>query len=472
MEKTFLVIMLQCLVLGQVWSQSLLLPWHATDIGGSTSTAGQLVLQSSIGGLSNGVSNAGSLTLELGFLPGVRLLSGNSTTSQVIVEQGWNMVSVPLVVADYRKTTLFTNAISSAFTFAGTGYVTRDTLQNGAGYWVKFPTTQLINMAGTSLVVDTIGVLQGWNMVGPISYPVLSSSVVAIPPVVILGNFFGFSGGYTSEDTLQPGKSYWVKVSNAGQLVMYSGSVFRASDQAMPSAKSSGSEIVKGSDKDWKVGTVLFRTANGESGKLHLWQGTEPVDLTSKELPPMPPEGVFDLRFQSQRAIEVVNVSEKTDWEFNVLLASVTMPLTIEPSVEKIAGEVTLEVVSTEKGLVRYPLLREPVVINEESIVAAKLFISLDPKPEVPHEFVLAQNYPNPFNPTTQIKFSVALAGRATVEMFNVLGQKVKTLFNENAEPGRYYHLQFDGTNMASGVYFYRLQSGARLDTRKMVLLK
>jgi hypothetical protein len=416
-------------------------------------------------------SSAGPITLEEGYLPGVRLLSGNSVTSQVIVEAGWNMVSVPLVVADYRKTTLFSNAISSAFTFAGS-YVQRDTLQNGAGYWIKFPSTQLINMTGTSLVVDTIGVLQGWNMVGPISYPVLASSVVAIPPAVIISSFYSFSGGYASKDTLQPGKSYWVKVSNAGQLVMYSGSVLQASDQAMSSAKSSCEGIVKGADKDEKVGTVLFRTANGESGKLYLWQVTENVDLTSKELPPMPPEGVFDLRFQSQRAIEVVNVSEKTNWEFNVLLASVSMPLTIESSVEKIAGEVSLEVTFTDKEPVRYSLSKGPVELNEQSMVAAKLIISFDPQTRVPHVFALDQNYPNPFNPTTQIKFSVAMAGPATVEMFDILGQKVKTLFNENAEPGKYYNLQVDGATMASGVYFYRLQSGARLDTRKMLLLK
>lgn len=474
MKRIVILIALQCLAMAKVHPQPLLLPWYDTGSSGGTSTAGQFVLQSSFGLPNAQVSHAGSLTLEEGFLPGVRLLSGNSVTSQVIVEAGWNMVSVPLVVADYRKTTLFSNAISSAYAFVDTlGYVTRDTLQNGIGYWIKFPTTQLINMTGTSLVVDTIDVLQGWNMVGPISYPVLTSSVMAIPPVAIVSNFYGFSpgGGYTSKDTLQPGKSYWVKVSNAGQLVMYSGSVFRASDQAMPSAKSSGSEIVKGSDKDGKVGTVLFRTEKGELGKLHLWQRTEPVDLTSKELPPIPPDGTFDLRFQSQRAIEAVNINEKTDWEFNVLLASVSMPLTIEPSVEQIAGEVILEVVFAEKGPMRYPLSREPIMI-EENIVAARLIISLDPQPQVPHEFVLDQNYPNPFNPTTQIKFSVANAGRATVEMFNVLGQRVKTLFNENAEPGRYYTLNVDATHMASGVYFYRLQSAARFETRKMMLLK
>jgi hypothetical protein len=91
---------------------------------------------------------------------------------------------------------------------------------------------------------------------------------------------------------------------------------------------------------------------------------------------------------------------------------------------------------------------------------------------QLPARFELHQNYPNPFNPTTQIRFSVAGAGPATVEMFDILGQKVKTLFNENAEPGRYYDLRVDGTNLASGVYFYRLKSGTRLDTRKMLLLK
>ncbi|MEK9135712.1 MAG: T9SS type A sorting domain-containing protein, partial [Bacteroidota bacterium] len=89
-----------------------------------------------------------------------------------------------------------------------------------------------------------------------------------------------------------------------------------------------------------------------------------------------------------------------------------------------------------------------------------------------PKEFALLQNYPNPFNPSTEIKFSVEVNGLATLKIYNVLGQEVATLFNEIAEAGQYYKVRLDANNLASGVYFYKLESGQKKDLKKMLLLK
>ncbi len=92
----------------------------------------------------------------------------------------------------------------------------------------------------------------------------------------------------------------------------------------------------------------------------------------------------------------------------------------------------------------------------------------------VPAEFSLLQNYPNPFNPSTEIKFSVETTGRATLEVYNLIGQKVTTLFDDKAESGRLYQIRFDGGRhgLASGMYFYRLSSGKQQSMKKLVLLK
>jgi photosystem II stability/assembly factor-like uncharacterized protein len=95
--------------------------------------------------------------------------------------------------------------------------------------------------------------------------------------------------------------------------------------------------------------------------------------------------------------------------------------------------------------------------------------------PETPSGFELLQNYPNPFNPFTTIKFSVEETNRTTLDVYNILGQRVATLFDEVAEAGRYYKVRFDASQhvgMASGVYIYRLQSGKRSDLKKLLLLK
>ncbi|MBI5473844.1 MAG: T9SS type A sorting domain-containing protein [Ignavibacteriae bacterium] len=91
---------------------------------------------------------------------------------------------------------------------------------------------------------------------------------------------------------------------------------------------------------------------------------------------------------------------------------------------------------------------------------------------QAPREFALRQNYPNPFNPQTTIRFSVEKTDRAVLEVFNIIGQRVATLFNGVAEPGKYYDVKFSGTELPSGVYIYRLQSGTRVDLKKLIILK
>jgi len=90
----------------------------------------------------------------------------------------------------------------------------------------------------------------------------------------------------------------------------------------------------------------------------------------------------------------------------------------------------------------------------------------------VPVKFALMQNYPNPFNPETQITFTVENAGKATLRVYNLLGQEVATLFDAPAETGRYYHVRFGGAGLPSGAYIYRLDSGQKVATMRMLLLK
>jgi hypothetical protein len=89
----------------------------------------------------------------------------------------------------------------------------------------------------------------------------------------------------------------------------------------------------------------------------------------------------------------------------------------------------------------------------------------------VPLQFVLEQNYPNPFNPSTKIQFSIVHRQLTIVKVYDVLGREVATLVNAVKEPGT-YTVEFDASSLASGVYFYRLQAGTYVETRKLLLLK
>jgi len=89
----------------------------------------------------------------------------------------------------------------------------------------------------------------------------------------------------------------------------------------------------------------------------------------------------------------------------------------------------------------------------------------------IPQSFQLKQNYPNPFNPSTNISYTITKAGNVTLKVYNVLGQEVATLVNgyQNAST---YNVNFDASNLASGVYIYKLSSGSYAVAKKMVLMK
>jgi len=91
--------------------------------------------------------------------------------------------------------------------------------------------------------------------------------------------------------------------------------------------------------------------------------------------------------------------------------------------------------------------------------------------PALPTEFALYQNHPNPFNPATKIKYSVPQSTNIIIKVYDILGNKIETLVNEEKAAGS-YEVTFDGSELTSGIYFYKLQAGSFVETKKMVLLR
>ncbi len=104
--------------------------------------------------------------------------------------------------------------------------------------------------------------------------------------------------------------------------------------------------------------------------------------------------------------------------------------------------------------------------------------LSVDGEDQIPEEFSLSQNYPNPFNPVTSIQYAVSSRQFVTLKVYDVLGNEIATLVNEEKQPGT-YEVEFDATshsgevrNLTSGIYFYQLKAGNYIETKKMVLIK
>lgn len=90
---------------------------------------------------------------------------------------------------------------------------------------------------------------------------------------------------------------------------------------------------------------------------------------------------------------------------------------------------------------------------------------------ETPASFALHTNYPNPFNPVTNISYDLATPEKVELDLFNISGERVATLVNEDQVAGE-HTVQFDGSNLPSGVYFYRLTAGEFSQTNRMLLVK
>ncbi|MBE0539154.1 MAG: T9SS type A sorting domain-containing protein [Ignavibacterium sp.] len=112
-------------------------------------------------------------------------------------------------------------------------------------------------------------------------------------------------------------------------------------------------------------------------------------------------------------------------------------------------------------------------IINNYGAVSWKntWITSADDENTLPNKFTLAQNYPNPFNPSTKISWQSPIGSWHTLKVYDVLGNEVVTLVNEYRDAGN-YETEFNADKLSSGVYFYKLQAGSFVVTKKMMLLK
>ncbi len=141
---------------------------------------------------------------------------------QVKVYEGWNIMSLPSKMENNLSQRLYPDAIAVgenlAWPYSLTGYYSIPNIENGMGYWMKFPTGDSITLIGGTLDSLIIPVTQGWNLIGSLRQSIQIGNIVTDPPEMLTSQFYGYNNGYFIAPLLEPGKGYWVKVNQNGMI--------------------------------------------------------------------------------------------------------------------------------------------------------------------------------------------------------------------------------------------------------------
>jgi hypothetical protein len=139
---------------------------------------------------------------------------------------------------------------------------------------------------------------------------------------------------------------------------------------------------------------------------------------------------------------------------------------------EKVLENRAVENISISSGLTkkeRRERIQKDLMLLNQRLETSEKIVKKNNSEAMKYE--LSQNYPNPFNPITNIKYQIQKTGLVTLKIYDITGREIRTLVNEIKNPGSYI-VSFNGTEFASGVYFYRIQSGDFVQVKKMVLIK
>ncbi|MBI1803720.1 MAG: T9SS type A sorting domain-containing protein [Ignavibacteriae bacterium] len=383
---------------------------------------------------------------------------------------GWNLVSVPTTPSSYAKSFVYPTATSNAFAFTGS-YQVVDPLSNGPGYWIKVSGDQSLPYPGGPLSNVDITVATGWNMIGSIGSSVATASITSAPPGIVTGatyyKFFGNS--YVPVATIDPGLGYWVQTTGAGTLTLSASAA--APEVASPAEILSQMNILRIRDNSGHEQTLYF----GRSENLA-------VSADKFAMPPAAPGGNLDVRFASQRMVEVYPSDLKGEASSPILVTA-SYPITISWTMKGQNGDgYNLVYRNGTKGEMIHTMQGNGSVQIKQPVEGLKLRVTSSGSP-LPKEFALGQNYPNPFNPTTDIQYALPADAYVSFKVYNIAGQEVATLVDGLQSAG-YHAVSWNARNLSdaqlgSGVYFYRLiatgtnGSNASFDqVRKMVLLK
>lgn len=375
--------------------------------------------------------------------------------------KGWNLIGLSAQKEDPNYLTLFPNIAQKPYTFDG-NYQNEENLQEGTGYWAKIKSDSTFKFSGSRIDTVNLDLNKGWNLISGISQKVAVENIDD-PQQIFTGTVFGFNGMYFEADSLTPGQGYWLKAKAEGTIEI------TKPDQAKQLLASDNRHEIKRYRK--QLNKIVFNLAGDRNSSLYFGKKLDKIAVQQYSMPPLPPRGSFDVRFAKSGSY----YSGLGSPELNIQI----------PEGSTVSFELNLPADNAQKKY-GYQLLAEDDLISEGEISDSQRITLTDPTISkiklnstgerkisglAPDKFKLSSNYPNPFNPTTTIPYQVPETVPVKIDLFNIIGRQVTTLVDKDQSPG-FYEVKLDGSNLSSGMYFYRIQAGDFTETKKLLLIK
>jgi len=275
--------------------------------------------------------------------------------------------------------------------------------------------------------------------------------------IIIPNTIYRYEDYYVATDSISPGIGYWIMASDSGQITMIRGHQGQTSSQQSLISLSPYTSLnisdAKGYNRKLYVNTKETELENQNA-------------LASYSLPPVTNQNMFDVRFAngkylcegSETTIEV----QSSDYPIEINISKL-------PPSDKFSY--VLQEIDADNVLKTHELRNGETIIISQSQSDNSTTLKITKQSLIPEIFALGQNYPNPFNPVTTIPYALPEKSKVKIELYDMLGRKIKMLLNTEKNAG-YYNYEFKADNLASGVYIYRIQAGQFSAKKKLLLMK
>jgi hypothetical protein len=375
-----------------------------------------------------------------------------------VINKGWNLLSLPVNPSSSYWKDIFKNGLNTPIRFAQNIYQTNENnLSPGVGYFVKYSDEVDKTVAGSRLLRINDNnfptrLYEGWNTMGSLSFPISTERVSLLPfgtgafPTII-GDIYRYvtDRGYQAVSEIEPGLGYWIKIQGQAYLNM--------------SIAKSGVNFSSVRDAV-KLSSTLV-TVSDASNKMAELYISEDRDVEAKnvfELPPLPPYGLFDVRFSNQAYVEDVNDPmirlQGTEFPVTITMNNPSRNYTV---VNPVTGVIIGSIISGRNN---------NVIVTDKKATSIKLLGG-----DADLSVLGANVKPNPVSTTGTIDIIVTQSGNVRVEIFNVVGELVSVIVDENRTAGP-YSIDFNAATLSAGRYIVKVTNVGNVATSAVTVVR